>query len=171
MNPKNDANTTLTSRSINVGLASLVTELTALLDEAEARLGPEPPALTGAEKRRASKPRKGAEKFLRDIAQAVERSALESQGLSATEMMGRLSDAEILKPLDTRLAKMRKRVSDELFTARGDAWEMGLQFYAVLTRRARTDGELAASIEPLRKSFAYRHPSVEGGKPTKTEAD
>jgi len=168
MNPKNDANTPRTSRSTNVGLASLVKELTALLDEAETRLGPEPPALTAAEKKRASKPRKGSEKLLRAMAQAVERIGLDSEGLNAAMMLGRLADAETLTPLHARLEKMNKRVSDEMFTARGDAWAMALQFYAVLKRMARTDGEVAVSIEPLRTSFAYRHPSGNGGRPTKT---
>jgi hypothetical protein len=169
MTTKNNATTTIPARTINVGLVTLVAELTALLDQAEARLGPQPPALTGTDKRRLSKPRKGAEKLLVSLAPVVEQNGLGSAALNAAQMMERLADAEILKPLDTRLEKIAKRVSDELFAARSDAWEMALQFYAVLKRRARHDGELKGSLEPLSKMFSYRHSSVKEEVPTKQQ--
>jgi hypothetical protein len=60
-------------------------------------------------------------------------------------------------------------VNNELFNARSDAWSMGLQFYSLLKRRSKNDGELAANLEPLTKVFAYRHPDVKASKATKVQ--
>ncbi len=160
------SNTTTTP---SVGLASLVNELSAQLDQAEARLGPEAPSLTGTEKKRAAKARKGFEKILSAIAPIVQQHGLESSSLSATAMTERMAHAQTLQPLQSRLGKMKKRVDDEVFNAQGDAWQMGLQFYSLLKSRAKGDGELATSLEPVTKMFAYRHPTVKAAKPTKVQ--
>jgi len=158
-----------TARAANVALLALVKELTAILDGAEARLGPEPPALTTPEKRRRSKPRKGAERVLIMIAPIVQQHGLDSASLNTVDMLARYDAAQTLVPLKARLTKMFKRVDDELFNAQTDAWKMGLQFYSLLQRRAKDDGELAQNLEPLSKMFAYRHPSSSAGKATKTQ--
>jgi hypothetical protein len=73
-----------------------------------------------------------------------------------TNMLDRYDTAQTLLPLTTRLPKISKRVGDEAFNAQTDAWNMGLQFYSLLRRRAQTDGQLATNIEPIGKMFAYR---------------
>jgi hypothetical protein len=161
--------TVSSTRTANVGLATVVKELSAHLDAAEAQLGPEAPSLTGTEKRRAVKPRKGAERILAAIAPIVQQHGLESSSLSAAEMTSRQEHAQTLQPLQSRLQKLKKRVDDEVFTAHGDAWGMGLQFYSLLKSRAKGDGELATSLEPVTKMFAYRHPSVKAEKPSKVQ--
>ncbi|MGH7286093.1 MAG: hypothetical protein ACRELY_31615, partial [Polyangiaceae bacterium] len=86
--------------------------------------------------------------------------------LSSTEMLSQLERSTTFASALARLQKLEKRVSDEQFVAQGDAWTMGLQFYALLQRRALTDGTLAASLGPITSFFNYRHDST---KPTKLQ--
>jgi hypothetical protein len=157
------------SRPSSEELVSFVEELTALLDRAEARLGPEAPALTSLEKRRAVKPRKGAERILGLLGPIVAQRSLETGVLTSAGMLGLLAEADTLKPLEVRIEKFHKRVSDELFTRRVEAWRMGLQLYALCRNRALWDGELRACLAPLTAIFAHRHPHVKGAKPTKLQ--
>ena len=81
-------------------------------------------------------------------------------------MLDQVSRATTFASALARLQKLEKRVSDEQFVAQSDAWSMGLQFYALMQRRATTDGTLAASLAPITAFFGYRHEST---KPTKLE--
>ena len=152
----------------NAGLAALVSELTALLDTAEARLGPAP-AITTTQKRRTGKPRKGGDKALAMLAPIVQQHNLESPSLNTTDMLELNQKAQTLVPLQTRLVKVTKRVGDEAFNAQTQAWDMGLQLYSLVRRRAKSDGDLAANLEPVSKMFAYRTPAVKASKPAKVE--
>jgi hypothetical protein len=151
------------------GLAELVNDLTTFLDQAEARLGPEPVISTTVGKRRVAKPRKGFEKVIGMIAPIVQQHQLESPSLNTSDMMAHADIAQTLTPLQTRLLKISKRVGNETFNAQTSAWNMGLQFYSLLKRRALGDGELAQNIEPLTRVFSYRHPLVRETKPLKVE--
>jgi hypothetical protein len=144
--------------------------VTAALDDVEASLGSTPsPDLTAVNKRRMSKPRKGATPMLLALAEVVQQHGLDSSALSADRMVARLEDAATLRPLQSRLEAILKRVEDELFNAQGEAWELGLQFYSLVKRRAKTDGELAANIQPMRLLFAYRHGLTKKDRPTKVQ--
>ena len=158
-----------TSRVPSVGLTSFIRALTGGLDKAEPRLGTPPKALTAEDKTRASKPRKGSEKVVGQLAPIVQQYGLDSPALHSATMVARNKDAEALVPLQQRLQKISKRVDDELFSAQTETWGMALQFYALLQRRAQSDGELAASLDPIKKVFAYRHPKVKEGAPTKVQ--
>jgi hypothetical protein len=150
-------------------LASIVAELTAALDSAETKLGPAPSISTATQKRRTAKPRKGSEKALALLAPIVQQHGLESSSLNTTAMLALNEKAQTLVPLQTHLQKVVKRVANEAFEAQTSAWNMGLQLYSLVQRRAKNDGELATSLEPIGKLFAYRHPSVKAAKPTKTQ--
>ncbi|HEY2516208.1 MAG TPA: hypothetical protein VGI39_35295 [Polyangiaceae bacterium] len=152
----------------NVGLAALVAKLSAELDAAEAELGPAAPAVTSNDKKRRGKPRKGSDKVLTQLAPVVVQYGLNSSTLNTADMLAQYQYAQLLAPLQARLKKMSKRVDDEVFNAQTASWEMGLQFYALLRRRGRTNGSIAKSVEPLAKVFEYRHPSTKDGKPSKT---
>jgi hypothetical protein len=143
--------------------------MSTFLDTAEAQLGPEPVLTTATQKRRVSKPRKGFEKVLGMIAPVVTQHQLESPSLNVTGMLQRSDTAQQLMPLQTRLSKISSRVGNEAFNAQTDAWSMGLQFYSLLKRRAKGDGELAKTIEPLAKVFSYRHPAVKATKALKVQ--
>jgi hypothetical protein len=157
------------STASTTDLPSLVAQMSTFLDTAEAQLGPEPVLTTATQKRRVSKPRKGFEKVLGMIAPVVTQHQLESPSLNVTGMLQRSDTAQQLMPLQTRLSKISSRVGNEAFNAQTDAWSMGLQFYSLLKRRAKGDGELAKTIEPLAKVFSYRHPAVKATKALKVQ--
>lgn len=176
--PSDVANTTAASSAIpgsasstasTTDLPTLVAQLSAFLDTAETQLGPEPVLTTATQKRRVSKPRKGFDRVLSMIAPIVKQHQLESPSLNVTGMLQRSDTAQQLMPLQTRLSKISSRVGNEAFNAQTDAWSMGLQFYSLLKRRAKGDGELAKNIEPLAKVFAYRHPRVKATKDLKVQ--
>jgi hypothetical protein len=160
--------TSPSSSTSNAGLAALVTQLCAQLDSAEQQMGTAQP-VTSTQKRRTGKPRKGTDKALAQLAPIVKQYGLESASLSTDQMMSKYQLAQTLVPLQTRLTKMSKRVDDDVFNAQTGAWDMGLQFYSLLRRRAKTDGSVEATIEPLAKSFSYRNPKAKEGKPTKLQ--
>jgi hypothetical protein len=164
-NGQADAKTSMTGAD----LVRIFESVTASLDDVEASLGSTPPDLTAVHKRRAAKPRKGATPMLLALAEVVQQHGLDSSALSADRMVSRLGDAATLRPLQSRLEAILKRVEDELFNAQGEAWELGLQFYSLVKRRAKTDGELAANIEPMRSLFAYRHGLTKKERPTKVQ--
>jgi hypothetical protein len=164
-----DASPTLSTPPPNVALIALVERVSSFLDSVEGDLG-SAPLLTPIERKRAAKPRRGAEKVLTMIAPIVRQHGLDSTAVSTDAMLARLADAETLQTLFTRLTKIQKRVNDELFTAQCGAWEIGLQFYALLKRRAKSDGTLATSLEPLRTIFSYRHSLVKKERLTKIQA-
>jgi hypothetical protein len=160
---------TTTSSVPNAGLASLVEEISAFLDTAETRLGPESPSLTGAAKRHTAKARKGADKIIAMLAPIVQQHKLESPTVSATQMLAQQKIASTLQPLQLRLQKVQKRVGDEAFSAQNEAWATALQLYALVRSRAKSDGTLATNIAPVKAMFGYRHPDVKAAKPNKVQ--
>jgi hypothetical protein len=147
-------------------LSKIVDQLNKSLDAAEASLGTEAPSLTADAKRRIARTRKGGERVLQMISELVKAHNLDSTSLSSTQMMAQLDRSTTFASSLARLQKLEKRVSDEQFVAQGDAWSMGLQFYALLQRRAVSDGTLATSLAPITSFFNYRHDST---KPTKLQ--
>jgi hypothetical protein len=103
------------------------------------------------------------------IAPIVREHGLDSAAVNADTMLAHLADAAALQALFIRLSIVHKRIDDELFTAQREAWELGLQFYSLLRRRAKSDGTLATNIEPLRAMFRYQHPLVKKERPTKIQ--
>jgi hypothetical protein len=148
-----------------------VNDISSFLDVVEPKLGPEPTVTTSTQKKRIAKPRKGADKVLPVIASIVQQHGLDSTSLSSKSVMDAYTTAQTLVPLQTRLQKMAKRVGDTAFGAQTDAWGMGLQLYAMLKRRAQTDGQVAEQIAPLAQVFSYRHPLVKATKPTKRQTE
>jgi hypothetical protein len=147
-------------------LSKIVDQLNKSLDAAETQLGTEAPSLTADAKRRIVRTRKGGERVLQQIAELVKAHNLDSSSLSSTQMMAQLERSTTFASALARLQKLEKRVSDEQFVAQGDAWTMGLQFYALLQRRAVADGTLASSLAPITSFFNYRHDTT---KPTKLQ--
>jgi hypothetical protein len=47
-----------------------------------------------------------------------------------------------------------------VFAAQSQAWDMALQYYAMLHRRAKSSGDLATSLQPITDFLAYRHRST-----------
>jgi hypothetical protein len=134
-----------------------------MLDAAEALLAAEPLALTALEKRRLAKMRKGGDQVVRTLAPLATEYGLASSTLDSQTMVARLADAQALLPLQQRIVMLSKRVDDLVFRAHADAWLIALEFYAVLRRKAATNGDVAVALASVQQFFAYRHPSTGPG--------
>ncbi|HEY1958704.1 MAG TPA: hypothetical protein VGH28_23975 [Polyangiaceae bacterium] len=153
----------------NIGLIKYVTQLTTSVGKAESSFPIDSEPLTPLDKKHSVKPRKGAENVVRAIAELVKAHGLDSSALDSAEMLDDLETATTLAPLVASLEKISKRVSDAQYSATSTAWAKALQFYALLQRRAQSDGQLAASLESISAFFSYRHESVLEKKATKLQ--
>ncbi len=152
------------TKTPNVALAKFASDLTTTFDKAEAELGPDTLSLTPDEKRRTARQRKGGERVIQSLAEMMKAHSLDSPSLNSTTMVDQINRSTTLGSVLARLEKLQKRVSDEQFVAQNGAWSMALQVYAMLQRRATTDGTLSASLEPVNAFFNYRHDSVSTDK-------
>ena len=140
----------------NAALAAVVQQAVAQLDAIEATLGSDPP-LTPIEKRHAARMRKGGEPVLATIGTLATQNGLESPAMQVAPMMAEAGKANVLQPLANRLVPLLQLVNDLIFTAQNSAWESGMQFYALLQRRAVSDAVLTTALQPVTQFFAYRH--------------
>jgi hypothetical protein len=154
----------------NAALEAYVQQTVQALDALEQALGADPP-LSPKDKLHAPKLRKGGAKTVSQIGSLATQNQLESAALPVAVMLGLLCKADALRPLAARLAAFTTHVADQIFAAQSSAWDMAMQYYALLQRRARAEAELAAALEPIAQFFAYRHPSKKApvGSPTKRQ--
>jgi hypothetical protein len=153
----------------NATLAALVQQAITQLDAIEATLGSDPP-LTPTAKRHSLRMRKGGATILATIASLAEQNDLESPAMQVAPMTAAAGKASALQPLANRLAPLVQHVNDLIFAAQSSAWESGMQFYALLHRRAASNTQLASALQPVTQFFAYRHPTAKAaGTPTKPQ--
>ena len=133
--------------------------VTKLLDAAEKTLGGEAPALTGLEKRRVGKLRKGGDRVVENLSALAKQYEVATPSFDPDVMLARLHDAQALAPVKMRLERVLKRIDDEIFHAQGESWQIAREIYAVLKRRARSDGEVAKNLATVETFFAYRRPT------------
>jgi hypothetical protein len=140
----------------------------AALDAAESALAITDPPLTPKEKRHAAKLRKGGEKYVVQIGSLAAQYKLETAAMDVATLPVLVGKADALQPLADRLAALGKRVGDCIFAAQSQAWDTGMQYYALLKRVAKSNGELATALQPVTDFLAYRHPSTKPapGQPT-----
>jgi hypothetical protein len=153
----------------NAALAAVVQQAVAQLDAIEATLGSDPP-LTPTQKRHSLRMRKGGAQILAIIATLATQNDLESGAMQVAPMTAAAGKASALQPLANRLAPLVQLVNDLIFAAQSSAWESGMQFYALLHRRAVSDAQLSSALQPVTQFFAFRHPTVKApGTPTKPQ--
>ena len=157
------------SRSTSIVLHKLVTETSGFILKAEASLGSEPLSLTALEKRHAAKFRKGGDKVVQTVGSLAEQHGMDSASLDSATMLARLDDARALAPLRKRVERVLKRLDDMIFHAHADSWRAALEFYALMQRRATTDGDLAVGLASVESFFASRSRAASAGKPTKRQ--
>jgi hypothetical protein len=152
----------------NAALVAAAQQAVATLVGAEATLGVGDAPLTSADKRRSTKLRKGGEKYVAQIGNLAKQYQLETPAMQVVTMLTLLGKATALQPVLDQLTIFLKHVSDSVFAAQSQAWDMALQYYAMLHRRAKTSGDLATSLQPIADFLAYRHPSTKAppGSPT-----
>jgi len=148
-------------------LAALAQQAVAMLDTLAAGLG-EDPAPGPNDKRRAVRFRKGGGPIALTIGELAQQQQLELPAVPVATMTSQLDRANALAPLVSRLPALVTLVDDIVFAAQSQAWEIALQYYAILQRRAKTDAKLAAALQPVTAFLAYRHPSTKApvGSPT-----
>jgi hypothetical protein len=139
----------------NTALEQYVQQTVSELDAVEVGLGNDP-ALTPAQKRHALKFRKGGDKIIGQLGNLAQQQQLGSPGLSVGDMLGTLGKAQALQPLSDRVHAFAQHVDDVVFKAESDSLAMAQQFYALLQRRALTDGELATAMAPVVVFFARK---------------
>ena len=157
------------SRSTSIVLQKLVTETSGFILKAEASLGSEPLSLTALEKRHAAKFRKGGDKVVQTVGSLAEQHGMDSASLDSATMLARLDDARALAPLRKRVERVLKRLDDMIFHAHADSWRAALEFYALMQRRATTDGDLAVGRASVESFCASRRRAASAGKPTKRQ--
>jgi len=151
----------------NAALAAFALQAVAMIATIKAGLG-DPPALAPSDKRRAVRFRKGGGPIVATIGDLAQQQQLELAALPVATMTSLLERATALAPLVSGLPSLTRLVGDMVFVAQSQAWEMALQYYAILRRRAKTDAKLAAALQPVTEFLAYRHPSTKPpvGSPT-----
>ncbi len=152
----------------NAALEQYVQQTVTQLDLVEVGLGDDP-TLTPAQKRHALKFRKGGDKIIGQIGNLAQQQQLDSPGLNVADMLATLGKAQALQPLFDRVAAFAKHVDDVVFKAGSDSLSMAQQFYALLQRRALTDGELATAMAPVVVFFARKPVPKAAGALTKPQ--
>jgi hypothetical protein len=151
----------------NAALEALVTQAVSEIGSIEASIG-DNPTITAAQKRRATKMRKGGEPIAASIAALAQQHQIESPSLQVAPMTAALGKAAALQPLVTSIAAFAQRLDNIVFAAQSGAWLIALQLYAVLRRQAATDGALHAALTPVTEFMSYRRQTpTPPGQPTK----
>jgi hypothetical protein len=152
------------SARAKAALDAYVAQSKSKLDDVESKLGSEAPQLTADDKRRTAKFRRGAERIIPHIGTMLTAAGIDTAGLSVEQMISDLERAQSLAELQRRVEALLKRVSDEVFAAQASSWNTAMAGYALLQRKARNNGDIAAQLEPVTTFFAYRTPAVEAKK-------
>jgi len=150
-------------------LASYVSKVSSTINAAESAFPIDSPVLGPEDKKHGVKVRKGAENVIRQLAELAKTHELDSTGLHSEDMLEELNTSTSLAPLLATIEKISKRISDAQYSAQSGAYDKALQFYALLQRRAQTDGQLADALAPINEFFSYRHQAVLDAKPTKLQ--
>ena len=172
MAPRKPSTKSIVSQTNAVLAAAAQLAVTALVS-AETTLGVGDASLTATDKRRSSKLRKGGEKYAVQIGSLAQKYQLETAAMQVATMLTLLGKAAALQPVVDQLTIFTKHVGDVVFAAQSQAWDMALQYYALLARRARTNGDLATSLQPIGDFLAYRHTSTKPptGSPSKRQVN
>jgi hypothetical protein len=152
----------------NAAIEQYVQQAVSDLDAVEVSLGSDP-FLSPAQKRHAAKLRKGGAVILAQIGNLATQQQLESPALQVSDMTVSLGKAQALQPLADRLAAFSRHVDDIIFTSQSSALVTGLQFYALLQRRAKANAELASSLAPVVAFFARKRGPLAPGELTKPQ--
>jgi hypothetical protein len=147
-----------TPTSTDVG-TNVLDELTSLVEKVTALVG-NPPALTAADMKRATKLRKGGETVIPTVAALSNQFGLTISSHPADTMVAKLKKAQSLIPLHKKLVTATKQVGDSIFQAQSESWASAAVHYATLSRIAKSDGDVAKTLAPVKQFFAHRAPAV-----------
>jgi hypothetical protein len=140
--------------STDVG-ANVLEELNGFIKKVTVLVGT-PPALTGADIKRATKLRKGGEKVVTTIAALSDQFGLTFASHPTDAMVAQMNKANSLVALHRKLVAATKQVGDSIFLAQSESWKSAAVHYATLRKMAVTDGDVAKTLVPVTEFFARR---------------
>jgi hypothetical protein len=129
---------------------AVIRALEALLE----RLGAHGRVLAPAESRRLLTMKRGGERHVLPIAQALDRVGHTGPGASPADMQAHLDLLDGLQLLHARLAGATEAVGDAIQVTRSDAWKATTASYVRLKRLARDRPHLATEIADTIRFFA-----------------
>jgi hypothetical protein len=144
--------TTSTSRSAATTAKSLIATLTAMAGA--------PLALTAKERRRAVRLRKGGEKVIPTITALSEQYGLTVPSHPTSAITANVNKANSLVAVHKQLVTATKQVEDAIFKAQSESWDGATVHYTVLKRLAKSDGDIATALAPVKEFFAQKSPAV-----------
>ena len=123
-------------------------------------------ALTGKDRQRAVRLRKGGEKVIPTITALSEQFGLVVPSFPTSAITANVTQANSLVALHKQLVTATKQVSDAMFQADSKSWEGATVHYSVLKRLAKTNGDSRYGARPrlgiLRQEVACRGESRRG---------
>jgi hypothetical protein len=131
----------------------------ALGEKITALVGPAP-ALTKTEIQRSAKLRKGGTAVVKTIAALSDKFGLVVGSQPTAMMVEKVNQAESLVALHKELVAATKHVADAMFQAQSQGWSGATVHYSMLRRLAKTDGNVAKTLQPVVQFFAARSAGV-----------
>ena len=163
---KSEESTTSASEPSHPGKASKSSTSTVdangvknLLASVTAVAGP-PLALTGKDRQRAVRLRKGGEKVIPTITALSEQFGISLLSYPTSAITANVTQASRLVALHKQLVTATKQVSDAMFQADSKSWEGATVHYTALKRLAKTNGDLATALAPVSDFFAKKSSAV-----------
>jgi hypothetical protein len=143
---------TSTSSSVATTAKSLIATLTAMAGK--------PLALTAKERRRAVRLRKGGEKVIPTITALSEQFGINVPSHPTSAIKANVTKANSLVAVHKQLVTATKQVEDAIFKAQSESWDGATVHYTVLKRLAKSDGDIATALAPVKEFLAQKSPAV-----------
>ena len=127
-------------------------------------------APSGQMKQQVAKPRKGFQELVPQVANLLTQYNLVTPAVPIDTMTEDLANVQTLTPLYALVQNYAKALEGVIFENQTESWSIMLDAYHSLKRVAKTNGALAAALQPVTEFFAYRQSAVKATKPTKPAA-
>ena len=157
--PASESSTGTSSESKASSGSSAATTAKSLIAILTAMAGT-PLALTAKERRRAVRLRKGGEKVIPTITALSEQFGISVASHPTSAITANVNKANSLVAVHKQLVTATKQVEDAIFKAQSDSWDGATVHYTVLKRLARSNGDLATALTPVKEFFAQKSPAV-----------
>jgi len=149
---------TVSSTRTPADLALAVKKAVAALADLQKELGVSAPSYTAKQKRRTARFRTGGESVIATIANVATHTGTTVATLPLDEMKDLLAMATSVERLHLHVEKLDKDLSAFVFGARAAAWSTAMQYYALLQRMAKRNGNIAKLLEPVKKFMSVHDP-------------
>jgi hypothetical protein len=149
---------TVSSTRTASALALAVKDAMAKLEELERELGISAPTLSPVQKKHTARFRKGGDKVIATLANVATQSGTTVGALPVSEMTDLLAMADSIVRLRQCVGKLDGMLGSFVFTARATAWSTAMHYYALLQRMAKRNGEIAKTLEPVKKFMSVHDP-------------